>query len=941
MANRYWNPAGAANWGDASVWSLTDGGTANQATPTASDDVFFTGTNVNNCTFASNTVAKSITSTGYTGEFHTSSLTTNSLTLSGNWTTTGTLTLYGNSAVNRLLVTSNVMGTARTISAGTIVTKWVDFRDITGAGTANWNLTLQATDSSGNCGGNLNITFTTGATQNFAYGGVDYKWSTIGNWGAGRVPLPQDDVTSTWAFTGSPTWLLDMPRLGRSLDFSGTSGTVTISMLATSSVFGSVTSRAGILYNVSTGYGYTFEGRGTYTYTTGGTTQTNTFFSMFGGTLNLQDAMTFAGSPSITHSYGTFNTNGYTLTMSSYIMSGSGVKALNYTNSTFNVNHSGTPFTTTASNTTITSTGSTLNINMSGAIATQVPVLGAYTYNKINFIGTNILAPTGNFITTDAVSITAPRVVTLASGSLTTVADFKAYGSVGNLVTLGATAGSTQPPVIKKTGGGAIQTEFISAQGVNVMPLPIDGLDFLGQATGGDYVTASNSAMRNQFYGATSYSVDGWIVVRSAGGNSSGRFLDKSNGSATAGGIFFVNSTYQLAITLGADGSLQGCTSVAGDVKQNTLMHVGFSWVSGAKPTAYINGVALATLSGTVSTTLGDDSAIPLVIGNRTAQDRTFDGKIYAMRTYRNIALTAANFLALSTAGVKASNPLGNATSEYLMNDGTGTTVTDSVGGVNGTLSGATWFAGQTWFTGNHSLPDGKGLNFGGQASAGDYVSAANSATANQIYGATSYSAEAWVIARSLGAASVGRILDKSNNSTVGFQFLITTGQFLRTVLYEGGTPKESVASNRILTYNVLHHVVATWTSGSAVKLYVDGTETTYSTNTTITTPGDESSNSLTIGNFSARTRTWDGIIYVTRIYRNIAPTSGNVTTLYNAGYKAVNPLGNATSEYLFNEGAGGVLTDRIAGVNGTITGSSWANQGWNTGEMPNLLPFF
>src|SRR3990167_8063875 len=67
MADRYWNPAANANWADASVWALTDGGTADQATPTSSDDVFFTSTNVYNCTVAATANCKSLSTTGGTG----------------------------------------------------------------------------------------------------------------------------------------------------------------------------------------------------------------------------------------------------------------------------------------------------------------------------------------------------------------------------------------------------------------------------------------------------------------------------------------------------------------------------------------------------------------------------------------------------------------------------------------------------------------------------------------------------------------------------------------------------------------------------------------------------------------------------------------------------------------------------------------------------------
>jgi hypothetical protein len=82
MANRFWNPAGAANYNSTSAWALIDGGTPDQAAPTLSDDVFFTSTNNNNCDVNVLSEAKSISFTGGTG-------------YSGTFSGTNTLNLYG------------------------------------------------------------------------------------------------------------------------------------------------------------------------------------------------------------------------------------------------------------------------------------------------------------------------------------------------------------------------------------------------------------------------------------------------------------------------------------------------------------------------------------------------------------------------------------------------------------------------------------------------------------------------------------------------------------------------------------------------------------------------------------------------------------------------------------------------------------------------------
>lgn len=99
MANRYWNPSGAANWNTANVWALTDGGTADQATPTSADAVFFTSTNVNNCTSVSSTSCLSINCTGGTGYTGTLACGSNSFYAYGSFTLSAGMTFTSSSTV--------------------------------------------------------------------------------------------------------------------------------------------------------------------------------------------------------------------------------------------------------------------------------------------------------------------------------------------------------------------------------------------------------------------------------------------------------------------------------------------------------------------------------------------------------------------------------------------------------------------------------------------------------------------------------------------------------------------------------------------------------------------------------------------------------------------------------------------------------------------------
>jgi hypothetical protein len=70
-------------------------------------------------------------------------------------TITGTLTAAGATAVRRIMLRSNTVGTTRTLTVGTLSADDCDFRDITIAGTAAGGSPTRA----GDCGGNSGVTF--------------------------------------------------------------------------------------------------------------------------------------------------------------------------------------------------------------------------------------------------------------------------------------------------------------------------------------------------------------------------------------------------------------------------------------------------------------------------------------------------------------------------------------------------------------------------------------------------------------------------------------------------------------------------------------------------------------------------------------------------------------------------------------------------------------
>ena len=216
-------------------------------------------------------------------------------------------------------------------------------------------------------------------------------------------------------------------------------------------------------------------------------------------------------------------------------------------------------------------------------------------------------------------------------------------------------------------------------------------LNFRGQASGGDMVyTLTNSATANQIYGSTCYSVDAWVVQRGFGGNNLGRICDKSSSSPLRGYLFYNNTPGVLSVGI-VEGGVTKIVSSTTNLPP-VLCHAAFTWTNGASPKLYVNGVEVSYSVTNTCTTPDDDRTVPFCIGNRGIdQVRTWDGLIYSIRVYINVNLTAAQVLALSQAGRKAHNPLGIATSEYLLNEGSGTNTADSVSTMTGYLSGASW----------------------------------------------------------------------------------------------------------------------------------------------------------------------------------------------------------------------------------------------------------
>jgi hypothetical protein len=109
------------------------------------------------------------------------------VSLTADQTITGTLTAAGATAVRRVMLRSNTVGTTRTLTVGTLSADDCDFSDITIAGTAAGGSPTRA----GDCGGNSGVTFPAPKTV---------YWNLTGN---------QNWSATAWATTSGGTPALD------------------------------------------------------------------------------------------------------------------------------------------------------------------------------------------------------------------------------------------------------------------------------------------------------------------------------------------------------------------------------------------------------------------------------------------------------------------------------------------------------------------------------------------------------------------------------------------------------------------------------------------------------------------------------------------------------------------------------------------------------------
>lgn len=453
------------------------------------------------------------------------------LAFSADQTITGTLTLNGNSAINRLFILSTVIGSKRIFTAGTIVTKWTDYQDIQGAGAANWDLTAQVTDSSGDCGGNSGITFTVTTTQHWTNASSG-SWSISTNW-TSRVPLPQDNVVMDKAFGTSQTVTADMPRLGKSIDWTGATWTtaLTFTPSVAQAMFGSLTLISGLTYTSSANI-LTLAGRGSFTIT--GNTVTvgqPVTINAPGGTYTMGAALTLGVTRTLTVTQGTFDTSSYVLSTGLLNLGtgANGISAtLNLNAATHLLTGTGTVFSATSLlHTSVLNAGtSTLKINdtsNSSITCANAKILNNVWFSRGSSNGSLSITQSGIYNDFKDDGIIA-HTFFFTGGTVQGFTTFTVSGISGQRISLFGDTLGNRYTLLQKTG--TINSDYIVVRDSLVS----------GGATWN--AGANSTFLTGNFFGSTFGWADAGATVKNrywiAGGN--GSYNDGDNWSTTSGG---------------------------------------------------------------------------------------------------------------------------------------------------------------------------------------------------------------------------------------------------------------------------------------------------------------------------------------------------------------------------------------------------------------------
>lgn len=435
------------NWISTSTWSNTSGGSPGASIPTISDNAIF-DVNSSNVIINGSAICKSLNFTNYSGILNTSGIKNATLNIDASSTWTGTVNITGNSNVNRLYlyygtITNSTPGTAVINNNGaTVNLNYIDFRDI------NFTTPIDlSSNSSGDCGGNTNITFTLSQDQHWINTSGS-NWSDTTSW-TSRVPLPQDDVYMDCFFNASQSVTADMPRLGKTIDWTGATGSPNFLLSTPVLIFGGL-NLTGVGTFVPSTKNFHFYGRNSFSLDLAGSTIYAPAFYMINGNITFNSDINCSAKLDIRH--GSINANNFNVTTPIIESYQGGNRTLIMGNGTWNI---------TGSATILNLGGSTIICNSSlieiSSISSDSKTLsmGANTFNNLTIYGGGVgsVRISGNN-TFNSLTVYPPKLVTFINGTTQKMNIFSAIGNESNRITLNSTAASGSFSYLSDLDGG-------------------------------------------------------------------------------------------------------------------------------------------------------------------------------------------------------------------------------------------------------------------------------------------------------------------------------------------------------------------------------------------------------------------------------------------------------------------------------------------------------
>ncbi len=414
------------------------------------------------------------------------------LAFQSNCTINGTLTVAGATAVRRIFVRSDTLGTTRTLTVNSLSANDCDFRDITIAGAAAGSSPTRA----GNCGGNTGITFPAAKTVYWNLAG-NQNWSATG-WATGtggtpdinNFPLAQDTAVFDNAgaitqITVNAAW-----NIG-SVDMSGRTTAMTWNGSTSTYYHGDWKFGTGVTHS-NNAQGQFFSSRSTLTITSNGVTfNTPVLIDAFSGTVQLADAITLGSTRTLTLTSGTFDAVTY-----------------NVTTGLFNV--------TTPTNTTLKMGSGTWTISGTGSVWMATNDVGAFFKGTANIVlsdtSTSARTFTGNSRSYNKLTIggtTGTSTTTITGNNRFT--ELASTKTVAHTIDLGSTQQFFGAWTVTGTAGNVV-TLTGTGTGHSIVGACTSGIDYLAMGSIG-----FSSGSRGEFYaGANSTGTAGAPVYRTA-----------------------------------------------------------------------------------------------------------------------------------------------------------------------------------------------------------------------------------------------------------------------------------------------------------------------------------------------------------------------------------------------------------------------------------------